>query len=173
MDHGLPAAAGGEIGVVGDDDECDAVLTVEIKQQVFDDLSSGRVEVSGGLVGEDYRGICDKRASYDKALLLPARKVFGPVFRFVSHVEAFEHLQSAPAPLRRMDASDGKREGDIMQHRLASDEEELLKYEPKRLVSQLLQLPPAEIPGWRAVHGYGAGGGAVQQRHRVHERGLA
>jgi hypothetical protein len=66
-------AAPGDDRVVGGDDQGGAVLCVEGQQQVDDLGAGGRVEVPGGLVGQQQAGLHDQGAGDRDALLLAAR----------------------------------------------------------------------------------------------------
>src|SRR5439155_1214827 len=65
--------------IVGREDEGGALLPVERLHQIDDVLTGDRVEVGGGLVGEDYLGLGDQRPGDGDALPLAARELVGPV----------------------------------------------------------------------------------------------
>jgi hypothetical protein len=65
-------AARGHVGFVRDDDDGQALLAVERTQQVQHLFGGARVQVAGGLVGQQQRWLVDQRARDGHALLLPA-----------------------------------------------------------------------------------------------------
>ena len=70
-------AAFGDGRVVGGDDQGGAVLGVEAQQQVDDLGPGGRVEVSGGFVGQEQAWLQDEGAGDRDALLLAAGQLRG------------------------------------------------------------------------------------------------
>jgi hypothetical protein len=71
------SAAAGDSRIVGGDDQSGAVLAVEGEQQVDDPGADRRVQVSGGLVGQQQAGSHDQGAGDRHPLLLPARQLRG------------------------------------------------------------------------------------------------
>src|SRR5262249_2343222 len=68
-------AAGGERGIVGDEDQRGAALRVAPEQKIDDLGSSSLVEVAGGLVGDEDGRVWRQRAGERYALLLAAGKL--------------------------------------------------------------------------------------------------
>ncbi|BDZ64965.1 hypothetical protein GCM10025877_19030 [Agromyces mangrovi Wang et al. 2018] len=172
-DGDAPIAAGGQVVVVGDDDEGDAALALQAEEDVLD-LGAGRgVEVAGGLVGEDHIGVVDEGARDDDALLLAAREVGGLVLRLVGEPERLEHRQAAAGALARRQAGDEQRQGDVLEHGLLRGQEELLEHESEALVAQRVDPLGGRGRGILPVDLDDAGGRSVEQREQVHERRLA
>ena len=65
-------AEGGDAVVVSDDDEAVATPGVELEQQVDDLVAGGVVEVAGGFVSEEKRGVVAQGAGDGDPLLLAA-----------------------------------------------------------------------------------------------------
>ena len=84
----LAIAEGGEVFVVGDDDEGDA-LTVEFEEEIDDFGAGGGVEVAGGLIGEDNFGVVDDGAGDTDALFLAAGEVVGFEGEAVGEADGF------------------------------------------------------------------------------------
>ena len=63
---------GGELLVVGNDDEGLAETVAEVEEELVELLLVMRVERAGGLVGEDDGGVVDEGAGHGDALLLAA-----------------------------------------------------------------------------------------------------
>ena len=76
-----------------------------------------RVEVAGGLVGEDHRRFGDERPGDGDALLLAARQLAGPVVGPVRQPDLLERLQRALAPLGGVDARVDERQLDVAPRR--------------------------------------------------------
>src|SRR3954462_6919479 len=77
----------GDVRLVGDQDH-GVARPVELVEELHDLLGSGRVEVAGGLVGEQDGGIVDQGAGDGHALALAARQLVG----LVGHAGAEAHL---------------------------------------------------------------------------------
>src|SRR5262245_3591575 len=65
----------GDVGLVRDEHDRDALVAVEADEQVQDVEARLRVEVAGRLVGEQERGAVHERPRDRDALLLPAREL--------------------------------------------------------------------------------------------------
>ena len=78
-DHPL-AQRGDDLGVVGGHEDRDAEL-VDPQQQLDDLPADDRVEVAGGLVGDDDPRVVDERAGDRRPLLLAARQLVGELLR--------------------------------------------------------------------------------------------
>jgi len=65
----LALQALGNVGVVGDDDQRHLLFTVEVQQQVHDLLGGGAVEVAGGFVGQNHRGLPTRARASGHALI--------------------------------------------------------------------------------------------------------
>src|SRR3712207_4001869 len=74
----LPAGPGGDLAVVGDQDDGDTVGVQRFEQRQHG-LAGGRVEVAGGLVGQQHRRAGDQGAGDGDALLLAAGHLVGAV----------------------------------------------------------------------------------------------
>jgi hypothetical protein len=64
-------------------------LLVQLAKQVHYSFAVGRVEITGGLVGQQYERISGHRASNSDALLLAARELAGKVLASMSHADSF------------------------------------------------------------------------------------
>src|ERR1019366_9104351 len=69
---------------------------VQFAQQAHDRLTVGRIEVSGGLVGEQDERIAAQSARHGDTLLLTAGELRGIVFHAVRHADAFQRFLHAP-----------------------------------------------------------------------------
>src|SRR5689334_21443260 len=69
----------GEVGIVGDDDECRADRSVQLEHQVEHGADVAPVEVARRLVGEHAARRRDERARERDALALAARQLAGQV----------------------------------------------------------------------------------------------
>ena len=95
---------GGKRGVMGDDDDRDAVVAAGVLQQLQDLLARLVVEGAGGLVAEQQLGVFSHGASDGDALLLSARKLGGEVCHAVLEADLGERLggiERVRAHLRR------------------------------------------------------------------------
>ena len=78
--------------VVGDDHGGDAQIAVHLAQELVDALAGGRVEVAGGLVGQQQRGLEHQRARQRHPLRLAAREL----------ARAVVHARAQPHPLQQL-----------------------------------------------------------------------
>ena len=91
----------GDVVLVGDQDDR-AALGVQLLEQAEHVGGRARVEVAGGLVGEDHRRFGHERAGDRDALLLAARQLTGPVVGPVGEPDLVEGA-AARAPGARRD----------------------------------------------------------------------
>lgn len=87
-----PVAAGGEGGVVGDDDEGASVFTDKVEEEFDDGLAGLGVEIAGRFVSEENAGIVDEGAGDGDALLFAATEFGGEVVQAVLESHAFEEV---------------------------------------------------------------------------------
>src|SRR3954471_9596620 len=88
-----------------------------------------RVQVAGGLVGEDQRRLGDERTSNGDPLLLATRKLTGTVFEPVVEADAGQRPDSALTPLVARHARVRERQLDVARRGQRRKEVELLKDE--------------------------------------------
>ncbi len=87
--HGQGAIGiGGDVGLVRDDDDGDALLAIELRQRLHDLVRGAGIEVAGRLVGEQQAGRVDQRARDRDALLLAARELARRVALAVAQARA-------------------------------------------------------------------------------------
>ena len=118
---------------------------VQLAQQVHDRLAVVRVEVAGGLVGEQDRGIADERARHRDALLLAARELAGQVLRAVRHADALERLVTRFSRSAGRHAAVGERQLDVLVHGEIADQVEALEDEPDLAVADARALARREL----------------------------
>jgi hypothetical protein len=96
--HYHPLGMRGDVRLVGDHDDR---LTFRGKplEHPHDFFRGGRVEVTGRLVGQEYRWPVDESARNRNALTLSAGKLVGTVMDSVSELNALERFGCAPLPL--------------------------------------------------------------------------
>ena len=82
-------------GVVGDEEDGDALVAVEALQEVHDFVAGFGVEVAGGFVGEDEFGLVNESAGDGDALLLAAGELVGFVVAAVVEADEVEGLGGA------------------------------------------------------------------------------
>ena len=83
---------GGDLGIVGDEDEGGAGALVVLKQEVENHAAVGGVEVAGGLVGHDDGRLDDEGAGDGDALLLAAGELDGVVVHALGEADGGEEL---------------------------------------------------------------------------------
>ena len=107
------AVAGlGELLVVGDDDQGDAMLGGQIEEDFHDIGAVFRVEISGGFIGKEDFGFVDDGSGDGHPLLFAAGKFGRQVLAALSQAHAFEGSQGG---LGGIPAGDGAGDGDVFQ----------------------------------------------------------
>ena len=94
-----PIAAGGDVGLVGDDEHRAAMLAVEVHQQLQDLLGRTTVEVAGGLVGEDQLGLVHEGPGDGDPLALTTRELRRPVVQALAEPHELQSLLGPLEPL--------------------------------------------------------------------------
>jgi hypothetical protein len=79
---------GGDVRLVGDQDDGDLLLLVEILKEAHQLLAGAGVQVPGGLVGHDDLWLHDQGASDGYALLLAAGELGWLVVGSVAHADS-------------------------------------------------------------------------------------
>ena len=82
----------GDVGFVRDQHDGDAALDVQALEQAHHLDAGPRVEVAGGLVGEQDRRVVDQRARNRHALLLAARQLVGMMAEPIAEADGRQHL---------------------------------------------------------------------------------
>ncbi|HSJ98100.1 MAG TPA: hypothetical protein VLC53_13550, partial [Myxococcota bacterium] len=80
---------------MGDQDQRGAALAVHLEQQLDHVLAGGRVEVAGGLVGEQQPRLAHEGARHRDALLLAAGELARIVAEALAQADALEHRAGA------------------------------------------------------------------------------
>ena len=103
---------------------------VDLAQQVHDLEREIRIEIAGRLVGETQRRIVDERARDRDALLLAAREIVRIGVHAVLQAHPLQDLERAASLLRGRHAEDLGHERDVLEHRAARNQLEVLEDEP-------------------------------------------
>ena len=131
-----PPGMPGHGGVVGDQDDRDAVRLVELLEHAQDLLARAGVEVARGLIGEQQRRTVHQGPGDRHALLLAAGKLGRLVVQPVLEPDPAEHLLG-PLPglaLGEVSAVYDKRHGHVLQGAGARQQVEVLEDETQLVV---------------------------------------
>ena len=148
-------------------------LLVQVAQQVHDRLAVVRVQVAGGLVGEQDRRVPSQPAGHRHALLLTAGELRGVVLHAVRHADLLQRLLHALLALRGAHAAIGQRQLDVLVDRQVADQVEGLEDEADLAVADARALGRLELLDRPAVERVAALGRRVQQAQDREQRGLA
>ena len=118
----------GCFGVVGDDDDGDA-LGDEFVQQRHEFCGSVTVEGAGWFVGKNDFGTVGERSGDRDALLLPAGKLVGTMVHAVAQTDEAEHRFGSFLTLLFGNAGIDEREHDVVERAHLSEQIELLEDE--------------------------------------------
>ena len=147
-----------------------AVHVAEQRQQL---VGGAGIQRAGRLVGQQQTGLGDKGAGHGGPLLLPAGHLVGVLLQQLRDAQLLRQRAQAVAHLGVRLPRQHQRQGDVVLQRECVQQVELLKHEA--------QMIPAERGGVRLLHGgqiapvqpHRPGGGGIQRRQYVQQRGLA
>src|SRR5438876_2331199 len=123
-----PFGVGGDVGIMGDDDDRHA-LTVQLDEQLHDRLSGVGVERAGRLVGEQEQRLVDDGARDRHALLLAARELIGQVVHAIAEADPLERVDRFLAPRAAALAGVDHGQLDVLERRVARQQIERLEHE--------------------------------------------
>ena len=106
------SAKEGEMGLVGDNDGGDSALT-SITDHLHHHLAIGRIEGSGGLVGQEEMALSDNGPGDGHSLALAARELIGVVIGSFSQPEALKGSHGRQAGLSHRDAVELQGQRDV------------------------------------------------------------
>src|SRR6266508_57627 len=121
-----------------------AAFFVQAGGQVQHLVAGARVQVAGGLVGEQHRRLGDQRAGDRHPLLLAAGELRGPVLQAVAEPDRLERGDRPPAALGAAEPAVDQRQADVADGRGPRQELEALEDEPDHLVAHQRQLVVGE-----------------------------
>src|SRR5438128_3599717 len=167
-----PARVGGDIELVGDEDDREpfAVEALQERQHLH---ARPRVEVAGGLVGQDDRRVVDERSRDGDALLLAARELARMVRLAIGEPDRAEPRAGPGAAVARGVARIEQGKLDVFERGRPGQQVELLEDEPDSAVSDPSELVRREAPDTLAVQHIFPAGRGVEAAQEVHEGGLA
>ena len=160
---------------MGDDDDGDAVLRVELLEHAQHFLARARVQVAGRLVGEDQRRMVDQRARDGHALLLAAGELGGLVVHAVLQADPAQHLPGLLQGLAigKMAGRVRERHRHVFQGARARQQVEILEDEAELVVAHQGALVVGQRRHILTVEPVFARRRAVQAAQDVHQRALA
>jgi acyl-CoA thioesterase-1 len=172
-DHALGVL--GDAGVVRHQDDGDPLLLVELLEHLQHLLARARVEVAGGLVGEQQARLVDERAGDRDALLLAAGELRRVVVEPLAEPHALQQLRRAALGLAVGDrvVRVRQRHHHVLQRAGAGQQVEVLEDEPDLAVADERAAVGAEGGNLLAIEPVFAGRGVVETPEDVHERALA
>src|SRR5579872_2632894 len=140
--HDLALGPVGDVLLVRDHDDR-APLLIERPEHLHDLVAGCRIEVAGGLVGQDDLGVVDKCAGDCDALLLAARKLEGAVIQPLAQADSRRQFE-APVALgladRRVTGTVMQGQLDIFEHRVLGDQVIGLEDEAEFLIADVREL---------------------------------
>ena len=164
---------GGELGVVGYDDEGLAVLVAEGEEELVELAGVLGVEVAAGLVGQDGHGAVHQCAGDGDALLLAAAEGGGLVGGAVVDLEFLQQLAGAGFGLTEGGAGDEGWDADVLQGGEFGQEVVGLEDEADVLVAEACEVFLFEAADVGVAVAEGAGVGTVEGAEDLEEGGLA
>src|SRR6266567_7344542 len=148
-------------------------LTMKLVEELHYRFPVLRVEVPGGLVGEQDGGLATQRSRHRYALLLAARKLRWVVLHPVRHPDFFQRLGGPRLALRTRHPAVSKGQLDIFVNVQVADQVEALEDKADFTVADARPLTHVEILDLFAVQPIFAVRGRVQQTQERKQRRLA
>src|SRR5437867_889605 len=168
-----PLGALGGVRIVGHHDDGLLELPVEPVEQLEDLLGRLAVEVAGGLVGEQHRGVAHDRARDRHALLLAARELARVVVHAIGEPDQLEREQGALAALLAAHAHEQQRQLDVLERGQHRDQVVELEDEADVARAPHRELAPVQLVDRGVPHPHLARGRTVDAADQVEERRLA
>lgn len=167
-----------DVHLVGDEQDGQAELLVEVAQQLENGAGGLGVERGGRLVREQHLGVARQGAGYAHALLLTAGELAGVGLRLVGEADQVEELLGLAGALLAGEAEDLQRQLHVVQDGAGVQQVEVLEDHADAGAgpAQLRARPAASagqggevLPG----HRHGAGGGAFQEVDAADQGGFS
>ena len=149
MDHALGLL--GDVWLVGDEHD-GAAFFVQSSEDPQNVLGGARVEVPGGLIGEDHGRVRDQRARDRDPLLLAAGELGWLMVNALCHTDRRQRLLRALAARVPIYAGVGERQFDVRECGCARDQVEALKDEADLAVAQVRQVVLVHVAHVDAVY---------------------
>src|ERR1044071_5571264 len=146
---------------------------VQLLEQVHDRLAVLRIEVAGGLVGEEDRRLAAHGARHGDTLLLTAGQLAGQVLRAMRHADALERGGDALLALGRPHAAIRERQLHVLEYVEIANQIETLKNESDLAIAHPRPLRQRQLRHCLVVQRVGAVARRVQQAENRQQRGLA
>ena len=162
----------GHVGLVRDDDDGVARLVEPLEDA--HDLDAGlRIEIAGGLVGEQNRRIVHEGAGDGHALALPAGELVRAVIDARPELHLVERRARAHVAILGRNARVHERQLDVAQRRRARQQVERLKDEADLFIPDARELVVVHLAHLLAVQEIRAFAGRVEAPDEIHQRRLA
>lgn len=171
--HYAPVGHGGEGFIVGNDYECLAEISAEIKKQLVEILPPLRVETARRLVGKHHGGLVDKRAGHSSTLALSAAQLRRAVGAPIAQTEIVEQTARLAQRLASRSASDEGRHRHIFLKRKLGEKVVALKHKPYVGIAKSRQLPVVESEDVGRIISHASAVGAVERPDDLEQSGLA
>jgi len=167
----VPAAALGEVEVVGDEHQGAAAVALQPEQELDDRVAGALVEIAGRLVGDEDRGVRRHGARDGDALLLAARELRRIV------VPALAETDEAKLGLGALEGIVGvgelERQGNVLERRHGRYQVERLEHDADAAAAEAGKPVLIESRQVRAVDDDAAGIRPLETRHGHQERRFA
>ena len=121
-------------------------LAMQVLEQFHDGFAVARVQIAGGLVGQQDGGLSAQSAGHRHALLLTAGELRRIVPDAVGHADALQRLHHALLAIRRRHFLPvGQRQFDVLIHRQVADQVETLEDEADLLIADARTFGKVEV----------------------------
>ena len=161
------------LGIMGGHEHGLAARGRQIDQHGGNDLGVVGVEIARGLIGEDDRGIVDKRQAHRHALLLATRQLLRSLEALGLQANGLQQAFGARPPLLRRHPGQQHGEFEILDGREAGDEIEELEHEANLAQAIKLELALGHGRDILAIDPDFAAARPVHAAQQIEDRGLA
>src|ERR1700730_8661675 len=146
--------------------------SVDLQQQLDDLPRGGRVQVSGGLIGQKDPRVMNEGAGDRDALLLATRQLVRVLVLFPFEPHDAEHFLDLRLEMAQGALGDAQREGHVLEHRQVGQQLEVLE-DHTDLPPQVREMAPLEAAQILPLDTDGAGGGLFLANQEADQRRLA
>src|ERR1043166_8459011 len=164
---------GGRLRIVCHHDDGLANLAAERLENVQDLLGGMRVQITGGLVGDDQPGVSHQGPGNGRALFLAPGELFGQVFAPVGQTDEFKGRVALLTPSSGAEMGQEQRQLHVLESRQNRDEIEGLEDKPHVLIPPIGQVRFTEPGEIDILHLAGAAGRPINACDDVKQRGFA
>jgi hypothetical protein len=141
--HDHPVGVGADVGFMGHDDHGNALLAIELADDVHDFVRGARIEITGWFVGQEHCGLVDKRTCQRNALLLATGQLARRIVSAVCQADVGQHRATAVGSRPRSHRRGGsvkQRQNDVLKRAGAGEQIKVLEHKADPSAADIREL---------------------------------